>query len=177
MGSAMLIQNQAAADDDFQDKAAFSNLIAVNITYGNGTAANDLDTEIGGEASLAVRILYEHFINCESSRITFEEFAKGNVKSLRLDTAISLVVLNRDGRAQDTPTVFVLGIDEINLLHVINQEILCHIVHAIGSRSCQYQTGNVFFIPILCGTIQGPMEQLVREVFCIYHSLSSPMKT
>ena len=56
------ILNQCVMDSDNKEiRDAFTNMIVINTTYGNGSPADEVDTNVGAQASLSIRILYEYF--------------------------------------------------------------------------------------------------------------------
>ncbi|GES82511.1 hypothetical protein GLOIN_2v1593312 [Rhizophagus clarus] len=110
-------------------------MCTINVTFGNGTPAQVDDVSIG-QSSVALRILYEHFIS--SGDCCYEDFV-------------------------------ILGIDELNVLHskrVNDHNPVRDIVHADGGLNCS--SGNIFYVPILAGTIQGPLEAIFKESTYIY---------
>ena len=97
------------------------------------------------------------------------------VTGLTLDTAINVIYLDFTRRIASTPLavppVLVLGIDEVNLFYTLDQAVFRNFVHAIGGISCKVT--HPFCIPILSGTIQGPLEEMVQE--STYHLLQLPL--
>ncbi|CAJ0636378.1 9482_t:CDS:2 [Entrophospora sp. SA101] len=103
---ARLLAARASESDNESVKMAFSNIVVVNTTFGNGTSASKFDVEIGGEAALAVRLIYQHFISCNNPKISFADFImNGNVSLLCLTTAINIVLSEMTSNIH----VFVLG--------------------------------------------------------------------
>ncbi|KAF9197305.1 hypothetical protein BGZ49_002313 [Haplosporangium sp. Z 27] len=159
-----LLQKKADSCNDETVKTSFSNMIAINISYGNGTLASEADIRIGSEASIGVRLLYEHFINTESTerKIDFADFRQiEGIEMLEINTALR--VIRSDLSVNNTSTsqsVFVIGIDELNQLYDLDPTTLKKVIQAAGALSCS--SGNPFYIPILAGTIQGPIENMVK---------------
>ncbi|CAB5336414.1 unnamed protein product [Rhizophagus irregularis] len=60
--------------------------------------------------------------------------------------------------------IIIFGIDELNILHNKrgHDNPVREIVHAIGVLNCS-GSGSPFYVPILAGTIQGPLEEMFRE--------------
>ncbi|CAG8514901.1 15561_t:CDS:2 [Rhizophagus irregularis] len=104
-----LIKNKAQnyIDDDELLEMLNNKMLSINITFNTNTGASEDDVS-AGPASVALRILYEHFIS-----------TKGNLKPV-----------------QD-------------------------IVRAVGKLKCSQE--KIFYVPILAGTIQGPLEDMVKE--------------
>ena len=161
---------------------AFSNLLSVYLTYGNSTPASQTDVILNGQASIASRLLYEYFIssNHSKAKIAFEDIQNSpGVTNLTLHTAINVIYLDFTRRvASNTPTVppvLVLGIDEVNHFHDRNEDAFKDLVHAIGQISCRDQ--HPFCIPILAGTIEGPLELLIKESTYVLLQLPLPLLT
>ena len=57
--------------------------------------------------------------------------------------------------------VLILGIDEFNKLHGVHKGACKALVNSIGE--VMLGSRNIFFIPILAGTIEGPLEENITE--------------
>ncbi|RUS15009.1 hypothetical protein BC937DRAFT_93035 [Endogone sp. FLAS-F59071] len=162
-----MLREKANSCTDENIKKAFSNMLAVNITYGNASSASQEDVTIGGEASIAIRLLYEYFISTNSANIKPKVnigklYATKGIKSLKLWITVNVICSDFISRGVSTgPAVLVLGIDEVSILYRLNKETFRQVVYAVGSQSCT--TTDPFFIPILAGTIQGPVEDIAKE--------------
>lgn len=81
-------------------------------------------------------------------------------KTFEIETACGVVLKDVGGNID----FFVIGIDELNVLHNLakgDQRPVRDIIHAVGSLSCI--TKKMLYVPILAGTIQGPLEKLIQE--------------
>jgi hypothetical protein len=58
--------------------------------------------------------------------------------------------------------VLVLGIDEINKLYDVNLNFFKLLINSIGGTMCN-PPRKIFFIPILAGTIEGPLEKYISN--------------
>ncbi|CAH1768543.1 4866_t:CDS:2, partial [Entrophospora sp. SA101] len=56
--------------------------------------------------------------------------------------------------------VLVLGVDEINKLYDLNKNTFKNLINIIGGTMCD-SPENIFIIPILAGTIEGPLDQYI----------------
>lgn len=56
----------------------------------------------------------------------------------------------------DPLLVLVIGVDEFNNLHNFNEKACKNLILTIGSKMCK-SPPNIFFIPILSGTIEGAL--------------------
>ncbi|CAG8500202.1 16689_t:CDS:2 [Funneliformis caledonium] len=154
---------------------AFTNMIVINTTYGNSTVADDIDEKIQAQASLAIRILFEYFrpkhqdypqsYNFVSFRSYFRQHHNNSsdVSDFTLDTALQIIYKDFVQINPTTPNpllVLVLGIDEFNKLHIQNKDVCGKLIHAIGGTMCG-PPSNIFFIPILSGTIEGPLNDYI----------------
>ncbi|CAG8680017.1 6836_t:CDS:2 [Funneliformis caledonium] len=114
-----------------------SQVLAINITFNTITNASDEDAS-AGPASVAL-----------------------NWKTLKIETACDVVLKDIGGNIG----FFVIGIDELNVLHNLakdNQRPVRDIVHAIGGLITNSKK-NLLYVPILAGTIQGPLEKFIQE--------------
>ncbi|RUS14604.1 hypothetical protein BC937DRAFT_93571, partial [Endogone sp. FLAS-F59071] len=147
---------------------AFANMVVVNTTYGSGSAAEDLDTLVGGQSSLAIRILFEYFQpQYEDARFDYSSFSadcgKGNIGAFKLSTVLRIIqkdVMLMKQPTTSTTMVVVIGIDEFNNLHDFDRETARKLIHGIGSTMC-LSPKDIFFVPILAGTIEGSLEQYI----------------
>ncbi|RUS14283.1 hypothetical protein BC937DRAFT_94056 [Endogone sp. FLAS-F59071] len=154
-----MLREQANSCDNDDAKNAFSKVLTINITFSDGSPASNTDVELG-EASVGIRLLYVYFVSTrmDIAKIGFRRFAdQADVKSLKLATAVDVVW--SDFFHGESTGVLVLGIDEVNQLHHQSPEALRGIVHAVGGLSC---ANPRFLVPILAGTIQGPIEAMTR---------------
>ncbi|CAB4411785.1 unnamed protein product [Rhizophagus irregularis] len=167
---------------DEEIRNGFANMVVINTTYGNGSPASSHDSRIigsgsteiiNGQTSLALRILFEYFQpQYKVSKLTFAEFNtlcnndnddNNNHDDLKvfnftLDTALRVIYADFiKQRKQETssypPLVLVLGIDEFNNLHDIQKNACKELIRSIGGVMCK-PPANIFFIPILAGTIE-----------------------
>ena len=153
---------------------AFTNMIAINTSYGNSTVASSIDKKIGAEASLAIRILYEYFrpeykdhqsYNLVGFRSCCRDHHNNSsdVSDFTLDTALKIIYIDFVEINPTIPNpqlVLVLGIDEFNKLHLLDQNVCRDLIHAIGGIMCG-SPANIFFIPILAGTVEGPLNDYI----------------
>ncbi|GBB92697.1 hypothetical protein RclHR1_20430004 [Rhizophagus clarus] len=166
-----------SADDSGKEdiRRAFSNLVVINITYGNGSPADPLDIIVGqtisnkamknAQASLAIRILFEYF----QPQPRFGKFDYSSFRSLcngiSLSTVLRVIyydiIKQKNLEMTSNPLlVLVLGVDEINKLYELDKDSFKILINAIGGIMCN-SPENIFFIPILAGTIEGPLEQYI----------------
>ncbi|PKY60732.1 hypothetical protein RhiirA4_550893 [Rhizophagus irregularis] len=137
--------------------------LSVNVTF-NGRS-NVLEDEISaGPASVALRILYEHFISGTAMDYDgfFQKFSLGNWRSFTIKRALNIVI--RD--VGEDIDLIVLGIDELNLLHslAISKTTINpvqEIVRAVGALSTSVE--KIIYVPVLAGTLQGPLEKMIQE--------------
>ncbi|GES92452.1 hypothetical protein GLOIN_2v583658 [Rhizophagus clarus] len=163
-------------NEDIQKiRNAFKNMVVINTTYGNGSPAKfedliivqiDDDQVINAETSLAIRILYEYFRPKHNyGRFSFSDFRSlckkhSTISEFTLNTALQ-VVHTDTVKQKETLIVLVLGIDEFNKLHDVHKGACKALVNSIGGMMLDSQ--NIFFIPIMAGTIEGPLEEYITE--------------
>jgi hypothetical protein len=168
----MLCDKANSCNND-EVKNAFSKALAINVTFGNGTPATKIDVELG-EASVCIRLLYEYFVSTkDSTRMGFRKFVNEAIGVASLDLETALDVVWSDYFRDESRGALVLGIDEVNKLHKLNPQTLKDIVHAVGALSCTSR----FFVPILAGTIQGPVEDMIMESTYLLLPLPLPLLT
>ncbi|CAJ0904432.1 6181_t:CDS:2 [Entrophospora sp. SA101] len=118
-------------------------MYTINVTFGNSTVASPEDEKCSHKISHAPGVVL-----------------KGVNSDRNFDNYIKFIVL---------------AIDELNLLHKCGKESdpqgnpVRQIVHSAGSLGCS--SGDIFYLPILSGTIQGPLEKVFRESTYIYFHL------
>ncbi|ORZ08562.1 hypothetical protein BCR41DRAFT_373261 [Lobosporangium transversale] len=154
-------------------------MVSINICYGNDTAVSQFDNKIGGDASIAVRLLYGYFISNKDSDSKPVDFflQKQGINLLSVSRAIEVIHADiiRRGTPTNNPIVLVISIDEVNHLHNAYPGTLREVVNAIGKLSLR--TIEPFCIPIMAGTIQGPIEKMVMgSTYRILH-LPLPLLT
>ncbi|CAJ0850266.1 16843_t:CDS:1 [Entrophospora sp. SA101] len=95
-----------------------------------------------------------------------------DISKFHLSTALEVIYL--DIMKDDNILVFILGIDELN--HLYNKsDSICHdLVRAIGRTLCSTPK-KLFLIPILAGTIEGPLDQYIRSSMHIPLCLPLPL--
>ena len=163
-----LLSRCANESGNYEIRESFANMTVINTTYGNGSPADDFDINITAQASLAVRILFEYFRpQPPVGKFDFPSFRALcidlNVSNFTLSIALQVVsidIMRMKQIASNSLLVLVLGIDEFNKLHDINQDTSKKLVHSIGGIMCS-PPNNVFFIPILAGTIEGPLDKYI----------------
>nr|CAG8462209.1 15590_t:CDS:2 [Entrophospora candida] len=129
---------QYSYDNELKNAICEKKMFAINVTFGNGSNVDIRDTKIGGQASVGLCILYEHFIY--GSDIDFHKFHDqccqyANVENFTIHQAFEVIF-------KDIHTdikIVILGIDELNALHQADQSsekiLVCSIVRAIGGLS------------------------------------------
>ncbi|CAI2180355.1 897_t:CDS:2, partial [Funneliformis geosporum] len=171
-----LIENQARGyigkgNNELLDAFDNRKLLSINVTFNANTGASERDTS-AGPASVALRILYEHFLS--GGMMSYDHFfsmCNGNWREFTISNALGVVIKDT---GNDINFV-ILGIDELNCLHSLAKGDLNpvqQIVRAVGVLSCSQ--GNIFYAPILAGTIQGPLENMIRE--STYDLLRLPLR-
>ncbi|CAB5357054.1 unnamed protein product [Rhizophagus irregularis] len=117
-------------------------ILSVNITFNGEFIA--LEDEIYAEpASVALRILYEHFLS--SKAIDYEDFFQ------YVGGDIDLIILGID----ELKCLYSMGLPRTSVNPV--QEI----VHSVGSLATALE--KIIYVPILAGRIQGPLEKMSIE--------------
>ena len=145
-------------------KSAFKSPVCINITFSNGTVYSIKEAQaINIEQSVCLRILYQF----ETGYINFVSFYD-SFKSEEFSLSAILQKIGVDA------SCIVLGIDEVNKIHKsyeigtqmqkdkgdVKERLLSGLFGLIGGLSCDF---TPFFIPVLAGTVIGPMKSAVRE--------------
>ncbi|CAG8543031.1 3327_t:CDS:2, partial [Acaulospora colombiana] len=157
-----IIREKAQSSNDNEIKSILGEAIFLSITYGNGSEFSDLDVGIGAEASLALRILYTYFIYGNES-MPYNLFARNIGKNARqLGLGIILRAIHESKhRGNMRKLAIIVGIDEVNKLYDKNQKACRSLVDSIGKMSCD--SWPIFFVPILAGTIEGPLQSIIMK--------------
>ncbi|RIA80837.1 hypothetical protein C1645_744971 [Glomus cerebriforme] len=129
-------------------------MYAVNVTFGNGTPVNSIDVLID-ETSVTLRILYEHFIS--GGKCEYDDFVNHQTSS--------------SDQADHHSGLEKISSDQISYF-LSKQNPVRLIVHAVGGLNCSSR--NIFYVSILAGTIQGPLEEMFKE--STYHYLPLPLR-
>ncbi|CAG8665113.1 4962_t:CDS:1, partial [Paraglomus brasilianum] len=147
-----LLNEYAHASNDQKVINAFKNMIVVNVTYRNGTTASNTDKILGSEASLAMRLFFAYF-HPTSNFDKFISLCQQSSPDLRLSTAMQVirqhVSMNLDDRV-----ALIVGINEFNKLHDIDQSTSRSLITSIGGQMCKAPKA-FFFVPIVASTIEG----------------------
>src|SRR4051812_39644266 len=85
-----IIRDKALNSGDQDIMSILGNAVILNVTYGNGTEASDFDMNIGAEASVALRILYNYFVHGNESFTTFRDEIIGQENARQLTLALVL---------------------------------------------------------------------------------------
>ena len=130
-------------------KGMINDAISMNITFGNGTPYSEFDRTIGIEKALCLRILGLYTSN-EDAEDFVRDYSKDG-KTL-LNSVLHAVAKNHN--------CILIGIDEVNKVHELDKLQFKQLFNLIGGLSCCFQP---FFIPILAGTVIGPIQEIVTK--------------
>ena len=130
-------------------KDMIKDAIFINISFGNGTFYSEYDRAIGIEKALCIRILGLYTSN-EEAKVFIGKYIKDG-RTL-LDSVLHDVAKNHTG--------IVIGIDEVNKVHELDPLQFKQLFNLIGGLSC---SSRPFFMPILAGTVIGPIEEIVTK--------------
>ena len=134
--------------DEF--KKTFDEAVFINVTFGNGSTYSP--DEIGIQKSLCLRILFQITSHQFASFPTFYDNYKTD------DFTLSEVM----EIFSDQVGCIVLGIDEVNKVHSASNERFKELFNLVGGYSCPGKPAR-FFVPILAGTVIGPMKSVVTK--------------
>jgi hypothetical protein len=157
------LKDTHAAFDDF--KNTLSSALFINISFGNGSVYTSDEMQIGIQKSLCLRILYPFFAHRypSYSYLLFDYLKKGiSLPNLSFENTLDL--LGKDRKC------IVLGIDEVNVLHMVSKDLFKQLFSLVGSISCSHPS---FFVPVLAGTVVGPMMEVVSN--SMYPPLHIPL--
>ncbi|CAG8614883.1 16022_t:CDS:2, partial [Racocetra persica] len=142
---------QKYTEDNSLINSIKNRMFSINVTYGNDTAASEEDVRIG-ETSVALRMLYEHFI--VGGSYDYKTFIREWGKSqLSISTALDIILMDVDAdKNDDYKTNFIIiGIDELNILHNLYRK-----------DSNSHNPVQLIVYAVNSGTIQGPLEEMAR---------------
>jgi len=128
--------------------------LSLCVSYSNGMAPSDLDKELGGEAGLALRLLYRGFAEHDGVSFTswvnrFDVFPK----PLTLEVAVAVLRAAHEEKVPSGQVAFIyIGVDEFNsLAKEAYRPLLDGVVAAIGKAMSSPPSG-CFIIGMLTGT-------------------------
>jgi len=157
-----MLKKCAENDSDSDLKELLNNAVLIDVTYGNGSAASATDSNIGGETSLSLRILYRYFVegfpNLEFSgfvRMIKNTFL--NVGDFGLENVLNAIALD----IKREKIMIINCIDEVNKLYELDDSTFKTMVNAVGSCSCALS--SIFYVPLLAGTIYKPLQNIVTK--------------
>ena len=142
-------------------KMTLKSPVCINITFSNGSPYSLMEANaINIEQSVCLRILYQF----ETGYSNFASFYDSHKSQ---EFSLSAVLLN----VGDGASCIILGIDEVNKVYEIgvhkqkelgdvNERLLSGLFGLIGGLSCEFLH---FFVPVLAGTVIGPMKSVVRK--------------
>ncbi|CAJ0755817.1 15107_t:CDS:2, partial [Entrophospora sp. SA101] len=156
------VEKMCRKDDDVDLKELVYNAVLIDATYGNGCAASATDSNIGGETSLSLRVLYRYFVegypNLEFSG--FVDIIKNtflNVGDFGLENVLNAIALD----IKREKIMIINCIDEVNKLYGLDDSTFKTMVNAVGSCSCALS--SIFYVPLLAGTISKPLQNIVTK--------------
>ncbi|RHZ46574.1 hypothetical protein Glove_613g4 [Diversispora epigaea] len=167
-----LLKQCAENDDDSNLKELVNNAVLIDVTYGNGSAATETDSNIGGETSLSLRILYRYFVE-GSFNLNFSNFVDiiKNVFSNITDFNLAKVLRTIELDINKENIMIINCIDEVNKLYELDNLTFKTMVNVVGSCSCEL--GSIFYVPLLAGTIYKPLHKVVTK--SMHPPLSIPL--
>ncbi|CAG8601353.1 10204_t:CDS:2 [Gigaspora rosea] len=170
-----IVREKARLSDDVDIKSVLGEAVFLNVTYGNGSAVKDFDVNIGAEASLALRILYTYFVYGNESMsygLFVRSIGEESSKRLSLDIVLQAIYENKRKGCDMKKLAIVVGIDEVNKLHDESRDVFRRLVACIGTMSCD--SGPIFFVPILAGTVEGPLQSVITK--SMHQALQLPLQ-
>ncbi|KAI9338230.1 hypothetical protein BDR26DRAFT_863244 [Obelidium mucronatum] len=144
--------DKANLPNDFKD--CLSKTLFINITFGNGSPYLETEIATGIETSVCLRILHEFNLTTFPSFKVFESAMKERKLDLALASTLARIC------PPDIECV-VLGIDEVNRVHAKNTNGFKELFSILGGLSCS--SGKQLFVPVLAGTVIGPIQSVVTE--------------
>lgn len=160
-----IIRNKALNSGDKDIISILGNAVFLNVTYGNETEASDSDVNIGAEASVALRILYNYFVhgntNVGFAKFRDETVGQENAKKLTLDLVLRTICESKREEDRNIGKIaIIVGIDEINKVYNKSYQKFRDLISTISSMSCNPE---MFFVPVLSGTVEGPIQTIITE--------------
>ncbi|KAJ2994827.1 hypothetical protein HDV02_001286 [Globomyces sp. JEL0801] len=142
-------------------KNIFKSPVCIKFTFSNGTPYTfDEAEQFSVHQSICLRILYQY----ETGYSNFQSFYN-DYKSQEFILSRILEKVGTDA------SCIILGIDELNKVYEIDlykqkdlqdikERLLSELFRWVGSLSCEF---SPFFIPVLAGTVIGPIKSVVRK--------------
>ena len=125
--------------------------MCINISFSNGSFYSIEESQaISIQQSVCLRILYQF----ESGFKTFQSFYEV-WKNDKFTLSSVLEKLGVDA------SCIILGIDEVNKVYDVGKgDLLGELFKLVGGISCEF---SPIFVPVLAGTVIGPIKSVVRE--------------
>jgi hypothetical protein len=143
--------SQGSYSQEFKD--IFKSPVCINITFSNGTRYSLQEAEATNiEKSVCLRILYQFKKEYTIFGSFYESF-----KSQEFSLSNILQTVGKDA------SCIILGIDEVNKVYDqkdVKERLISELFGLVGCLSCEF---SPFFIPVLAGTVIGPMKSVLRE--------------
>jgi hypothetical protein len=145
---AFVLKSEQRYDQKFRE--AVDSALFINVTFGNGSKFSKAETVIEMETLLCFRIMYQiDNDGCDTYRSFFEKH-----KSDKITLSSFLKKL------QTKFSCFVLGIDEVNMVHELDKNTFKYLLDILGEISCE---SKAFFVPIIAGTVIVPLQDYVTK--------------
>lgn len=129
---------------------SLTDALFIRVTFGNGSVFRSEEVEFGISKALAIRMLDPYFENARKYINTW----KSDGDSV-IEHALKLLMSKR----KRTSSIF-LCVDEVNKMHSLSPRLFKELFNVLGSMSCSH---SPFLVPILAGTVIGPIEEVVSE--------------
>lgn len=157
------IENNPDSFDAF--KSTFLNALFINISFGNGSAYFQEEEKMTIQESLCLRIFHPYYAARFPSFTSFMSvFVNKSVNLPNLTLEETLSIISKEN------SCIVLGIDEVNVLHHFSKNRFKELFLLVGNLSSTFST---FFVPILAGTVIGPIKSVVSD--SMYPPLHIPL--
>ncbi|EPZ33984.1 Spindle assembly checkpoint component Mad1 domain-containing protein [Rozella allomycis CSF55] len=139
---------QSNSSDDF--KKTIKEALFININFGNDTTYSDEDVEIGIEKAICLRVLQQ------VDPINGRAFVMQYDSKQETEKLLAYTIRKVCGDYK----CLVLGIDEINKIYCMNENEFKKLFTIVGEMSC---SSTVFFVPVLAGTVIGPVMNTISN--------------
>ena len=86
------------------------------------------------------------------------------IRTARLSLFTMLQVILYNLKSCIEIIAIVVGVDELNKVYDIDHDVFKEIINQVGRASCAGGCpAQVFFVPVLAGTIEGPLSEVITQ--------------
>jgi hypothetical protein len=167
-------------------KAILSNdVVHIQVSYGNGEGFKQGFEKSFPETALSLRLLHSYFAGRDMTFAKFKIKLTGFLgNSMNLEISTALEIIREDWRLRlnapkDALVIIIVGIDEVQDLlddsatdKNLRLQSLSTTFKAIGTATCSIASSGIFLVPLLAGTAQRDLKEIITGSSYVGENLS-----